>query len=457
MPLNLSQREADKLVSDATGLSRERIDELQLERLRELVAYARSNSPYFKEKYRGLSDTPGLADIPVTLRSELTARFDDWVTDREIKGAELRAFVTDFANLAKSFKGYKAMTTSGTTGDPLMLLRDDRHGAVHGALMSQRYLGGACLKEVKGLKAARDMKVCAIISNKGFHSAYLSYLRTREQLKAIGKEDNLLLIPVDTPLHEMERRLNEFQPDAIACYPSAMLTLAPSKQAGRLDIAPKYIACSAEQLTEDSRQLLMKTFGCPVLNNYCSTEGGEIAMSCPKGHMHVNSDWVIVEPVDGDNRPTPPGALSNGVLITNLANLVQPVIRYRLTDKVIWHDEPCGCGLNLPFIELRGREEEILTFEADGRRIPISPTVMMLAALDIEGCGAAQFIQKLNGALEIRMEAEHGYEWAAVGENLRNYLQKVIESNGLTARVTLSSEPFIRTAGGKFRATLKEE
>ena len=43
---------------------------------------------------------------------------------------------------------------------------------------------------------------------------------------------------------------------------------------------------------------------------------------------------MILEPVDRDYRPTPPGELSHTVLLTNLANAVQPIIRYDLGDSV---------------------------------------------------------------------------------------------------------------------------
>ena len=40
----------------------------------------------------------------------------------------------------------------------------------------------------------------------------------------------------------------------------------------------------------------------------------------------------IVELVDADNRPVPPGVPSARVLVTNLTNLTQPLIRYELND-----------------------------------------------------------------------------------------------------------------------------
>ena len=448
---------ADKLVGEVTFLDRHQLEKLQQERLWEIVRYAQTHSPYFKEKYHALPERPNLAEIPISLRSELTARFDDWITDPEVKRSEVQAFVSDFANLGKKFRDrYIAMTTSGTTGDPLILLRDDRHGAINGALMKHRYFGGPSLKNVKGLKDPLDTKACAIISNKGFHSAYLSFRRMQAQFQALGKESLLRLIPVDTPFDDMVSQLNEFQPEMIACYPSAMVALVPAKQAGILDVSPQYIACSAEQLSNANRRLLSETFACPILNNYCSTEGGEIAMSCPEGHLHINIDWIILEPVDEDNRPVPPGTLSSGVLLTNLANFVQPVIRYRLTDKVIWHDEPCKCGLKLPFLELQGREEEILTFESQDRKVPISPPVMMLAALDTEGCNGAQFIQRAPDRLEVRWDVKHGFNRTDVGEKLKQYIHSVFEKNSLCVEVILSEEPFVRTKGGKYRAVFRE-
>jgi len=457
MPHTISFEQADKLVGEATFLDRKQLETLQQERLWEILHYARTHSPYFKEKYSDLPERPNLAEIPVSFRSELAARFDDWVTDPEVKRSEMQAFVSDFANLGKKYRDrYAALTTSGTTSEPLMLLRDDRHGAVNGALLKHRYLGGPSLKHVKGLKDLVDTKVCAIISNKGFHSAYLSFCRMQAQFQALGKESRIRLIPVDSPFNDMISQLNEFQPEMIACYPSALITLVPAKQAGILDISPQYIACSAEQLSDTNRQLLSKTFGCPVLNNYCSSEGGEIAMSCPEGHLHVNIDWVILEPVDENNHPVPPGTQSNGVLLTNLANFVQPVIRYRLTDRVTWHDEPCPCGLKLPFIELQGREEDILTFGSLNRQVPISPIVMLLATLDTEGCNGAQFIQRAPDKLEVRWDVKYGAERNAVGEKLKQYIQSVFEGNSLSVEVILSEEPFIRTKGGKYRAVFRE-
>ena len=69
------------------------------------------------------------------------------------------------------------------------------------------------------------------------------------------------------------------------------------------------------------------------------------ARSGARGSMHLNADWVILEPVDRAYRPVPPGVMSHTVLLTNLANRVQPIIRYDLGDSVVIEPDPCAVAI----------------------------------------------------------------------------------------------------------------
>lgn len=60
-------------------------------------------------------------------------------------------------------------------------------------------------------------------------------------------------------------------------------------------------------------------------------------------NLHLNADWVILEPVDAALRPVPPGNPSHSTLLTNLANRVQPIIRYDLGDSVTMLPAPPSC------------------------------------------------------------------------------------------------------------------
>ena len=60
--------------------------------------------------------------------------------------------------------------------------------------------------------------------------------------------------------------------------------------------------------------------------------------------MHVADDLVILEPADADGNVVPYGQPADRLLLTNLFNLAQPLIRYDLVDAVTMTDEPCPCG-----------------------------------------------------------------------------------------------------------------
>lgn len=82
------------------------------------------------------------------------------------------------------------------------------------------------------------------------------------------------------------------------------------------------------------------------------TEGGEIAFSIDCLRLYINDDWIIVEPVDENkNSVADKNKFSHGILITDLSNFVQPIIRYYVEDSVKIHDE-CDCGNNFPWLEI---------------------------------------------------------------------------------------------------------
>ena len=89
----------------------------------------------------------------------------------------------------------------------------------------------------------------------------------------------------------------------------------------------------AELLTPADRAVIERAFAVPVINAFVSTEG-LAGHSEPGGSvLRFASDMCLAEPVDDDNNPVPAGVPSAKVLVTNLHNLTQPLIRYELTDQ----------------------------------------------------------------------------------------------------------------------------
>lgn len=109
------------------------ISRRQRARLQMLVRHARTASPYYRRLYRDIpSGQVPLASLPVVSKRDLMAHFDDWVTDPDITIESLRRdFLSDHSLLgARYLDRYHVATTSGTSGEPAILIHDDASWAV---------------------------------------------------------------------------------------------------------------------------------------------------------------------------------------------------------------------------------------------------------------------------------------------------------------------------------------
>lgn len=449
---------ASALVSQAGQMTWQEIQALQKERLLILLDHARQYSPFLREKYKNLPDCPQLSDIPITLRQEAMPQLDRWVCDPEITSPELDGYLArlDEASASSPFLGrYRVLTTSGTTGVPLRMVRDDRHNLIHAALISQRLLGSS-KTEGNPLPTLSYPRTAGLLASGGYSSTYLSFLRTKKAYETAGRADDILPLFVEMATGEMVEALNAFQPRFLTGYPSNIRILAGQQRLGKLDISPDLIACSAEHLSLEDIHYIEESFGCPVLNNYCSTEGGEVACLCRENHMHLNADWVIVEPVDQAMRPLPPGQESEGVLLTNLANLVQPFIRYYVSDRIVLHEAPCACGSPFPYIEIEGRKEDRLTFQdKEGAWIGLPSSLFISISMDTPNCAQVQFIQRGPSRMEIRCISEDGEGQEALWQALLTVTRDRLIREGLgNLEVMTSPEKPLLGKSGKMRNTL---
>ena len=155
--------------------------------------------------------------------------------------------------------------------------------------------------------------------------------------------------------------LNELQPTELIGFSSMLLRLAREAQAGRLHIRPRRVAAIAEPLLPEARTAIQQAWEAPVGNRYALSEG-IFAGFC--GHAtHLPDDLCIFEPVDADGRPVAPGVRSAKVYVTNLYNLVQPLVRYEVTDEVTLFGGRCICGSVFQRIaDPQGRLDDIFVY-----------------------------------------------------------------------------------------------
>jgi len=275
-------------------------------------------------------------------------------------------------------------------------------------------------------------------------------VRTRHPVLA-GRNRTFSLM---TPLPALVRALNEFRPAIVGSYPTALAVLAGEQAAGRLRIAPTLLLSGAERLSTPLGERISGSFRCPIRDTYAASEFMGIAFDCRCGRLHVNADWVILEPVDAAGEPVAPGVASHTTLLTNLANRIQPLIRYDLGDSVTVFTAPCPCGSPLPAIRPEGRRDETLWVElAEGVTRPLIPLVLATAVEEATGVLRYQVLQSGPRRLRLRLEEAPGHDRARVCDDVLRRLRAYLSSQGLASvEVDLSGErPLSERKGGKMR------
>jgi phenylacetate-CoA ligase len=121
------------------------------------------------------------------------------------------------------------------------------------------------------------------------------------------------------------------------------------------------MSTSSEFRTPEMTARIEQAFGITPFNLYGTTEGLWGCECEQHDGIHLFEDSVLVENVDADGRPVPDGQQGNHLLVTNLFNFTQPLIRFELADSVTLDPQPCPCGRTLKRMRsIEGRRDDIL-------------------------------------------------------------------------------------------------
>ncbi|MFF1384952.1 phenylacetate--CoA ligase family protein [Arthrobacter sp. NPDC058288] len=432
----------------------EAIKRLQQARLAELVEFARSASPYYRRLYRDLPDTvTGPNQLSPVGKRDLMANFDDWVTDPHISLAKLKSeLLSDLSQLGSLYRGqYLVVTTSGTSGEPAVLIHDRFSWIVVNVVVRIRERHTLVrASEVRDF-LLRGLRGAALVAAGGHFAGVALTEAARRRAPFIARR--LHVFSVLRPLPELVAELNSFKPSLLYGYPSAMVQLAAEQKAGRLRIRPVLAVCSGENLSDTGQESIEAAFGCRVTERYLSSEVPALTSQCRIGAFHVNTDWHILEPVDADYRPVPAGTTSHTVLVTNLANRVQPLIRYDLGDRVTLATEPCPCGSPFPSVSIDGRTGDLVSFAApDGTAVTVLPLALGTVIEETPGVRRFQAIRTGPGNLTVRLEAWPGAALTGVRMAVTERLDEYFAAVGAgPVAIDYSDEPPRPDRSGKFR------
>jgi phenylacetate-CoA ligase len=340
---------AEQIARD--GWSREQLLAHQHQRLRALLAHARKHSPYYRET---LDRDAGFADLPTLPKATLMEQWDRIVCDPRLTCAGALAHAAGPDAAARLHGEFEIFSTSGASGLRGVFAYSTGDWAVAMA---------STLRGMARMGARPDDRIVGIGAPGGVHMSKRIYADFQA---ARGDAPELSAL---TSVAEMVAALNAYRPDVLVGYCSVGALLAAEQLAGRLDIAPRAVAFGSEPLTAEMRDRIQAAWGVDPCEYYVSTEQPVLAMSMPDHPrmLEVMEDLVMLEVVDDDSRPVPPGTAGAKVLVTNLENRTLPLIRYELPDRVTLAPEPNPAGR--PYAHLAGidgRTADTLTFPARG-------------------------------------------------------------------------------------------
>ena len=416
--------------------TREELLAYQSHALAELRALALARSPFYREFHRGLDAAP-LGSLPVLTKATLMERFDDLVTDRDVRLSEVEAHLTSTGS-TDLFRGrYRVAATSGTTGRRGVFLADRSE-------WTSILASYARANDWAGVPAGllHRLRVAVVSSRNPSHQSSIVGATLASPIVPT------LRLDAADPLERTTEALNSFKPDSLVGYASVLRVLAGEQITGRLSIAPRAVMSASEVLTDETRARIRAAFGVEPFNVYAATETAGIASECEHHRLHRYEDLVIAEIVDEDYRPVPPGEFGARLLVTVLFSRTQPLIRYEVTDRVRASMETCPDGRPFALLDgIEGREEDVLHLKGVG----IHPNVFH-SALEPVPVAAWQVVEETDGLLVLLAQPTDGVVDADVATSVRAALRQAgagavrvrVERVDTIPRTALGKAPLVR-------------
>ena len=424
-------------VMSATRASAAEISRLQRSRLLRLLQAAQRAPLYHRLLHgRDLASLP-LEALPVMGKVQLMAHFADTCTEPDVTLDELREFCADPSLIGQPCRGHRwVWESSGSTGQPGIFVHDETAMAVYDALEAcRRHAPRPWARFLDPLGLAERW---AFVGAIGGHFASVVTVRRLCTLQPwLGRNWRCFSILQPTPALVAE--LNDFAPTVLATYPTAAVMLAGEAQRGSLRGRPQEVWTGGETLSPAMRACIAHAFGAELRNSYGASEFLPIALECAHQRLHVNADWVILEAVDTHHHPVPAGQLSHTTLLTNLANHLQPLIRFDIGDRIVLGGERCPCGSALPVIQVQGRNDDMLVVAGHaGEPVTLLPLALSTVLEDEAGVFDFQLRQTGQHALELLL-GPGAPATAAVHERCRKLLADFCAAQG-AAKLKVTSQ-----------------
>ena len=401
-------------------LSAEKMRSLQNGKLRKLLRFAWEHSSYYRAVFEraGITeeqlDTLPLSCFPTIDKQALLEHFDELVTVPDLKQENLREFDAGEAADRKPYQGkYHVVHSSGSTGKPGYFVYDEDAWSQMLLGIIRAALWGMSMPQILGLLMKRP-RIVYIAATDG---RYGGAMAVGDGIDGVGAKQ--MYLDIKTPVAEWIRQIREFQPNIVIGYPSAIKILAQLMENGEVGLDAERVISCGEPLGTSLRTYLEKIFRTQVVNFYGSSESLALGVETnPKDGMLLFDDMNVIE-------------VENGVMyLTCLYNYAQPLIRYRLSDRLTLKAPEGG---ELPFtraVGLLGRNEDVLWFE-DGRGNREFLHPLAIEGFCIEGLKDYQFRQTTKDTFEMFAETEHGASKERIRQEMLQQMREILSEKKL--------------------------
>ena len=357
--------------------SRESMLELQEKKFRKILKYAYTNSKFYYELYskNGIKgddlDFIPINELPTVDKDSIMDNFDRVITDKNVNKKEIVDFLDKNKNPDDLFKNkYHVLHTSGSSGKIGIFVYSRKDWDTFYPTITRAFYFNPFKRKKSVFFGAAD----------GHYSGVsFSSWGKRSLMKIFNKP---LILDIKEPLKDHIKKLNDFQPDILGGYFIGLKTLAEQQEKGHLKIDPESLLNAGEGINPKDKEYIETMFNAPLLNSYGVAECSIMGVGKEEyGGIAIFDDIVKIE------------IFKDHILLTNLFNKTQPLIRYRINDYLTLSK---SAPKDFPFTvinEVIGRDEMVIWLRNNKGTLDfIHPIV--IAEFYVKGLDRLQIILK---------------------------------------------------------------
>ena len=413
--------------------SREKIEQIQLERLKETVNRVYEKVPYYRVKM----DAVGIKPEDIQSLSDLQKL--PFVTKQDMRDTyPFGLFAVEKDKLVRIH------ASSGTTGKPTVV----------GYTKNDLDMWTECVSRIACMGGATEKDVAQICFGYGMFTGALGL---HYGLENIGAN----IIPSSTGNSEKQiMYMKDFGTTLLVATPSYALRLAEvANEIGvdpKKDLNVKIGLVGSELLTDAMRAEMHKVWGDEMLvtSNYGMSElmGPGVSGECEfTDGMHINEDYFIPEIINPETGEVLPHGEKGELVVTCIKKEGLPLIRYRTKDITRLNYEPCKCGRTFCRMENpSGRSDDMLKV----RGVNVFPSQIEEVILSFAELGPHYEIiverEGYSDMLTIRVELAKSTDSFKELEKLTKAIKSKLKIMlGLDAKVKLESPNTLQRFEGK--------